>query len=226
VTQADTSVREGWSSRVPLVQVIIGSTRPGRFAEKPAAWMMDRLAGRHELDAELVDLRDYPLPIYEQASSPARTLRDYPTEPIARFGRVIDRADGYLIITSEYNHGYPASLKNALDHLFPEFNRKPVAFVGYGSVGGARAIEQLRLVAVELEMAPLRHAVHILPELMVAAMRAEAFDPAVFAPLDQRLDRAVSDLVWWANALAAARATPDDHGQIPSAKSAAKGSIT
>jgi NAD(P)H-dependent FMN reductase len=105
VTQADTSVREGWSSRVPLVQVIIGSTRPGRFAEKPAAWMMDRLAGRHELDAELVDLRDYPLPIYEQASSPARTLRDYPTEPIARFGRVIDRADGYLIITSEYNHG-------------------------------------------------------------------------------------------------------------------------
>jgi NAD(P)H-dependent FMN reductase len=182
--QADTSVPEGWSSRVPLVQVIIGSTRP------------------------------------------ARTLRAHPTELIARFGRVIDRADGYLIITAEYNHGHPASLKNAMDHLFPEFNRKPVAYLGYGSVGGARAIEQLRLVAVELELAPLRHAVHILPELMVPAMRAEVFDPAVYAPLDQRLNRAVSDLVWWARVLAAARATPDGHGHVPSVQSTAKGSMT
>jgi NAD(P)H-dependent FMN reductase len=99
-------------------------------------------------------------------------------------------------------------LKNALDQVFPELNRKPVAFVGYGNSGGARAIEQLRLVSVELEMAPLRHAVHILPAVMVPAMKAEGpFDPELFASLDDRLDTAVTDLIWWARALALARAS-------------------
>ena len=82
-----------------------------------------------------------------------------------------------MLVTAEYNHGYTAVLKNALDHTFVERNRKPVAFVGYGNVGGARAIEQLRLVAVELEMAPLRHAVHILPDVMIPARRAEHVRP-------------------------------------------------
>jgi NAD(P)H-dependent FMN reductase len=100
----------------------------------------------------------------------------------------------------------PASLKNAIDHIFPEFHRKPLMCVGYGNVGGARAIEQLRLVSVELEMAPLRHAIHILPELMVPAMNADPFDPEIFAPLDGKLDVAISDLVWWASTLAGARA--------------------
>jgi NAD(P)H-dependent FMN reductase len=92
--------------------------------------------------------------------------------------------------------------------VFPEFNRKPVTFVGYDNVGGARAIEQLRLVAVEFEMAPLRHAIHILPELMIAARQADPFTPDVFAPLDQRLDTAVADLLWWTAALGAGRALP------------------
>jgi NAD(P)H-dependent FMN reductase len=186
--------------------VILASTRPGRFGDRPAAWLMDRLSKRADLLAELVDLRDFPLPIFDQPSSPARTLRDYPNEEIARWGRTVDEADGFFVITPEYNHGYPASLKNALDYVFPELNRKPIAFVGYGNVGGARAIEQLRLVAVELEMAPLRHAVHLLPELMAPAMKADPFTPDLLAPLDQRLDRAAADLAWWASALAVARA--------------------
>jgi NAD(P)H-dependent FMN reductase len=190
----------------PRIEVILASTRPGRFGERPATWVMDRLSTRTDLDAELVDLRDYPLPIFDQPAPPARTLRDYPNEGIARWGRTVDRADGFIVITSEYNHGYPASLKNALDYIFPELGRKPISFVGYGNVGGARAIEQLRLVAVEFEMAPLRHAIHILPELMVPARKADPFDLELFAPLDDRLDTAVTDLVWWANALAAARA--------------------
>jgi NAD(P)H-dependent FMN reductase len=190
----------------PRIQVILASTRPGRFGEKPAAWVMDRLSTRTDLHAELVDLRDHPLPLFDQPVPPARTLRDYPTEAIARWGRTVDGADGFIFVTSEYNHGYPASLKNALDHVFPELGRKPVAFVGYGNVGGARAIEQLRLVVVEFEMAPLRHAVHILPELMVPAMKADPFTPELFAPLDGRLDTAAADLAWWANALGAARA--------------------
>ncbi|MBI3966262.1 MAG: NAD(P)H-dependent oxidoreductase [Chloroflexi bacterium] len=125
----------------------------------------------------------------------------------ARWGRVVDAADGYVIVTPEYNHGYPAALKNALDHTFVEWHRKPVAFVGYGGVGGARAIEQLRQVVVELEMAPLRHAVHILPEVMWEALAAASpVDPAVFASLEARADLLAEDLVWWARALAAARA--------------------
>ncbi len=114
-------------------------------------------------------------------------LRDYPSDEIRRFGETIDRADGYVIVTPEYNHGYSAVLKNAIDHTFPEWNHKPVTFVSWGNVGGARAVEQLRLVMVELETAPLRHAVHILPDVLVPALRAEVFDPSM---LDALLPRA------------------------------------
>jgi NAD(P)H-dependent FMN reductase len=189
----------------PLIQIIVGSTRPGRFADKPLAWLVDRLGARDDLELEVIDLRDHPLPLYDLAVPPARALRDYPDEAVAGLGRTLDRADGYIVVTSEYNHGYPASLKNALDHVFPELNRKPVAFVGYGNVGGARAIEQLRLVAVEFEMAPTRYAVHILPDVLLPAMRDDPFTPEVFAPLDSRLELLVGHLVWWAEALAAAR---------------------
>jgi NAD(P)H-dependent FMN reductase len=193
----------------PLIQVIIGTTRPGRFSEKPVAWLADRIGQRVDMNLEIVDLRDHPLPLYDQAVPPARSQRDYPNDEVARLGQRLERADGYIIVTSEYNHGYPASLKNALDHVFPELNRKPVTFVGYGNVGGARAIEQLRQVAVEFEMAPLRWAVHILPELMVPALNAEPFSLDLFAPLDRRLDAALTDLAWWSTTLRAGRRLPD-----------------
>jgi NAD(P)H-dependent FMN reductase len=125
----------------PVIQVVVGTTRPGRFADKPVAWLVDRLEGRADLALEVLDLRDHPLPFYEATVPPARSRRDCPNEAVARLGRAIDRADGFVFVTAEYNHGYPAALKNAMDHVFPEFNRKPVAFVGYGNVGGARAIE-------------------------------------------------------------------------------------
>ena len=187
------------------LQIIIGSTRPGRFADKPVAWLKDRLAGRDGFELDVLDLRDYPLPFYESAMSPARSLRDYPNEDIAKLGRRIDDADGYIVVTSEYNHGYPASLKNAMDTVFPEFNKKPITFLGYGNAGGARAIEQLRLVSVEFEMAPLRRAVHIFPDLMRPAMMAETFTPAIFESLDERLDMMVDELLWWTDALKSAR---------------------
>lgn len=193
------------TAEAPLIQIIVGTTRAGRLSGKVAAWAMDRLKARDDLDVELVDLRDHPLPFYDLSLPPAYSGRDYPDEQVARWGRTVDRADGYLMITSEYNHGYPASLKNAIDHVFPELHRKPVAFASYGNVGGARAIEQLRLVTVELEMAPLRHAIHILPDLMRPAMAAEHPDPELFASLDDRLDLVATDLAWWADALRAAR---------------------
>jgi len=194
---------------MPHLQVITGTTRQGRFSEKVAAWVMGHVAAHDDVSSELVDLRDFPLPFFDQAP-PAKFLREYPTEAAAAFGRTIDSGDGYVILTGEYNHGYPAVLKNAMDHTFVEWRRKPVTFVGWGNVGGARAIEQLREVAVEFEMAPLRHAVHILPDLMVPAMQApDPFDPSCFGPLEPKLTTLVEDLIWWTTTLAAGRALAD-----------------
>lgn len=154
----------------------------------------------------MVDLRDHPLPFFE-GGSPMRHGRDYPREDVARFGRAIDRADGYIVLTAEYNHGYPAVLKNAMDWTWVEWRRKPITFVGWGNAGGARAVEQLRQVAVEFEMAPLRHAVHVLPAIMIAARQPDAPpDPELFESLDPRLETLADDLIWWATTQAAARA--------------------
>jgi NAD(P)H-dependent FMN reductase len=114
------------------------------------------------------------------------------------------------VLTAEYNHGYPAVLKNAMDWTFVEWRRKPIAFVGWGNVGGARAIEQLREVAVEFELAPLRHAVHILPDIMVSARQVDDdLDTSAFQPLQPRLKLLVDDLVWWSATLASGRARAD-----------------
>src|SRR5689334_19867177 len=166
-----------------LLDVITGTTREGRFSERVAAWVMDRLETRTEFGVELVDLRDHPLPFFD-GRAPVHIGREYPRDDVARFGQTIDRADGFIVLTAEYNHGYPAVLKNAMDWTFVEWRHKPITFVAWGNVGGARAIEQLRAVAVEFEMAPLRHAVHILPDVMLPVMRAgDAADASLFAPL-------------------------------------------
>lgn len=189
-----------------LLQVITGTTREGRFSELVAAWVMDRLGQRDDFAVELVDLRDHPLPFFD-GDAPAKTGRDYADAAVVRFGHVVDRADGYLLLTAEYNHGYPAVLKNALDSTFVEWRRKPVSFVGWGNTGGARAVEQLRAVAVEFEMAPLRHAVHVLPDVMRAIFGSDQpEDPSHFASLEPRLAMLADDLTWWMRALATARA--------------------
>ena len=189
-----------------LLQVITGTTREGRFSERVAPWVMDRLGQRDDFEVELLDLRDHPLPFFD-GDAPAKTGRDYADDAVVRFGRVVDRADGYVFLTAEYNHGYPAVLKNALDSTFVEWRRKPVSFVGWGNTGGARAIEQLRAVAVEFEMAPLRHAVHVLPDVMRAIFGSEhPGDLAHFSSLEPRLAMLASDLTWWMRARATARA--------------------
>jgi NAD(P)H-dependent FMN reductase len=186
-----------------LIQVITGTTREGRFSERVAAWVVAQLKTRGDVEVELVDLRDHPLPFFD-APPPAKAPREYATDDVARLGRTLDRADGYVVLTAEYNHGYPAVLKNAMDWTFVEWRRKPITFVGWGNVGGARAIEQLREVAVEFEMAPLRHAVHIMPDVMITA-RTQTDDQAVFGSLEPRLKLLADDLGWWMAALAAAR---------------------
>lgn len=142
----------------PLVHVVLGSTRQGRAGERVARWFMDTGAGRDDLRLELVDLRDWPLPFFDRPRPPAAGQYDDPAQ-IAWAAKVA-QAQAYVLVTPEYNHGYPAVLKNALDTVYAEWGGKPVSFVGYGGpAGGVRAVEQLRQVVVELDMVPLRQQV-------------------------------------------------------------------
>ena len=139
----------------PLVHVVLGSTRQGRAGERVARWFLQVAEGRDDLRMELIDLRDWPLPFFDLAKPPAAGAYEDPTQ-IAWAGKVAE-ADAYVLVTPEYNHGYPAVLKNALDTVYAEWGGKPVGFVGYGGpAGGVRAVEQLRQVVVELNMVPLR----------------------------------------------------------------------
>jgi NAD(P)H-dependent FMN reductase len=190
------------------ILVILGSTREGRFGDKPAHWIKDFLNADERIDAELVDLRDWPLPLFDQPKSPTRVTDGEYGHPLANdWSKKIAAADGFVMIAAEYNHGYTAVLKNALDWIYREWVRKPVSFVGYGNAGGARAIEQLRQVAIELQMAPIKHAVPLSFDVYRAAMKETApADPALFAPVEQSARAMRDDLAWWARALKEARA--------------------
>jgi NAD(P)H-dependent FMN reductase len=186
----------------PLIQIIVASTRDGRRGERVAAWFAEIALARDDLRCEVVDLLDWELPWFRDAVMPARGR--YTEEATLRWAAHVARADGYVLLTPEYNHGYPAALKNALDHVYVEWNHKPVTFVTYGgSGGGVRAAEQLVQVAVELKMAPLRPQVHI-------PMAGRIFGRDGTGVVDQRhVDAAgvaLRELAWWARALRAARA--------------------
>jgi len=201
------------NSTSPLsVKVILGSTREGRFGDKPAHWILGEAAQREGVEVQLLDLRDFPLPFFDRPMAPSREGGRYENAAVARWAEAIASADAYIVVTPEYNHGYPAVLKNAFDHIFPEWARKPVGFVSYGGVGGARAIEQLRLVAIELTMWPIRNAIHLPLDVYLAAMKESVPpNPAVFAPLKSvfgtdRVAMFLDELLWAGRALKAARA--------------------
>ncbi len=187
----------------PRIGIIISTTREGRFGDEPARWVLDMASGRTDLDFEIVDLRDYPLSLFGETDSPAYNGS---LEPGAarRWSRKMAELDGYLFVTAEYNHSVPGVLKNALDHVYPECNRKPAAFVGYGGVGGARAVEQLRLIYIELQMAPTRTAVHIgmEPYLGVSKHGKRLSD---YDYLDKSAVATLDELAWWTNTLKAGR---------------------
>jgi NAD(P)H-dependent FMN reductase len=186
----------------PTIGIVVGTTRQGRFSEKPAAWIHGIASQRSDLDFEILDLRDYPLPLFNEAASPAYVPPK--NEQAQRWARKLAQLDGLILVTAEYNHGAPAVLKNALDHAYAEFNRKPVAFVGYGGVGAARSIEQLRLVSIELQMAPVRNAVHIgMIEFLGVWQQGKSFDD--FPHLAKAATAMLDDLAWWAIALKNAR---------------------
>ena len=141
------------------IAVIISSTRDSRFGDKPAQWILDKANTRSDIEAELVDLRDFDLPLFNEVAS---NLWVPSSDPRAvAWQNKIGEFDGYIFVVAEYNRSITGALKNALDQAYKEWNRKAAAYVGYGSVGGARAIEHLRMISVELQMVPVRSGVHI-----------------------------------------------------------------
>jgi NAD(P)H-dependent FMN reductase len=188
------------------VSIIISSTREGRFGDKPGRWIHEHLARRPGVSAKLLDLRDFPMPFFDQAALPAMPGRPaYPHEAVQRWTAAIGASDAFVIVAAEYNYGPPAVLKNALDWVYAEWNRKPVGFVSYGGTGGVRSVQQLREVAVELQMAPIRNSVHLPRETLMAHFTGGDV-PGALAASDGDAHKMLDDLLWWTNALKAARA--------------------
>ncbi|MFM2390602.1 MAG: hypothetical protein RLZZ437_2157 [Pseudomonadota bacterium] len=194
-------------TKKPKIALIIGSTRAARFADIPAKWMLAQAEARGDMDMEIVDLRDYPMPLFEEVASNAYVPT---TNAVAvKWQKKIAEFDGYIFVVAEYNHSVTGALKNAMDYSAVEWARKPMAAIAYGSMGGARALEHLRGIAVEAQMVPVRNAVHIgggdfwkvHPGMGGSGNLADiegALIPSAKATLD--------DLAWWAKATMAARA--------------------
>lgn len=186
----------------PRIAIIVGSIRPNRFADHPAKWIFDIAQQRDDIEVETLDLREIQLPLFAEAGSPAWAPTE--SETGKRWQETVASFDGYVMVAAEYNRGPTAALKNALDYAYTQWNKKAVGFVGYGSVGGARAIEQLRLNCIELQMAPIRTGVHIQwPVYLAVAKEGKSLND--FDYLVQGAKDMLDQLVWWTNALKTAR---------------------
>lgn len=182
------------------IAVIVGSTRPGRKARAVAEWVLDVAERRGDAEYELVDLLDLELPLMDESVPPAQGK--YEHSHTRRWAEIVARQDGFVFVTPEYNHATSGALKNAIDYLFAEWNDKAATFVGYGGVGGARAIEQLRLVLGELRVADVRSTVTL-------TLREDFTDHTAFTPRESQrgsLESALDELVAWAGALRRMRA--------------------
>ncbi len=181
------------------IGIIMGSTRPNRKSESVARWVFEVAKRRSEAEFELVDLRDYHLPIFDEPMPPARRqyTENYPQE----WAKKIGSFDGYIFVTPEYNHGIPGVLKNAIDYVYYEWNDKSAGFVSYGVQGGVRAVEQLRMVMGELHVATVRQHVTFLD--------FTDFENSTLLKPNERQEKTLNDLISqvivWGSALKAMR---------------------
>lgn len=181
------------------IGIIVGSTRPGRIGRAVAEWVYQAASRRVDAQFELVDLADYPLPHLDEPVPPS--LGQYQNDHTKRWAAKIASFDGYVVVTPEYNHSTSGVLKNAIDYLFAEWNDKAVGFVGYGSVGGVRAVEHLRLIAAEVKLADVRSQVAL--SLFTDFENFSVFKPGEhqLAGLQATLDQVIA----WSTALAPLR---------------------
>jgi NAD(P)H-dependent FMN reductase len=185
---------EDRSSPIDLA-VIVGSNRHGRFAPTVADWFVTRAHQRSDLDIDVIDLADVDVPAVYGPDG-AAAMEDFRLR--------IDRADAIVVITPEYNHGYPAVLKQAIDFVHREWKAKPVGFVSYGGIsGGLRAVEQLRLVFAELHAVTVRDTVSLHNAWSQFGERGALVDPG---PANAAVKQMLDQLDWFARALRAARA--------------------
>ena len=191
---------------MPRIAIIIGSTRPARFADKPAQWMLKQAQAREDIEVELIDLRDHPLPFFDEVASSMWMPSQNPEA--RRWQETVGRFDGFIFVLAEYNHSLTGVLKNALDQAYKEWNRKPFTAIAYGGVGAARALEHLRGIAVELQMVSTDAAVHIGGGdfMTVYPMFGNKPIEEIEANLLPSAKTALDELVWWAKATMAAKA--------------------
>lgn len=177
------------------IGIIIGSTRPGRNGEAVAGWVYENAQKRSDAQFELVDIADFNLPLLDEPV-PA-SMGQYSKEHTKRWSEKIASFDGYVFVTPEYNHATTGALKNAIDFLYKEWNNKAAGFVGYGSLGGARAIENLRMIMAELQIADVRNQVSL--SLFTDFENLSVFKPAPHQV--EALNGMLDQLIAWSRAL-------------------------
>ncbi len=187
------------------IKIILGSNRQERFSELLVPWITETAKKFENVSFEVIDPREYTLPLIESATSPA-SIKDsnYGNDTVNTFAQKIKEADGFIIITPEYNHGYPAVLKNMFDVIYNEWTHKAMAFVAYGSVGGVRAVEQLRQVAPQMNMVTTRATTHIMAPWMLRNEDGSLKEMAL-TNYTEGLEETIKDLVWWSDLLQGAR---------------------
>jgi NAD(P)H-dependent FMN reductase len=175
--------------------VIIGSTRPGRVGESVASWLLELAKKRTDADFELVDIKAFNLPLLDEPVPPS--MGQYSQEHTKAWAATLDSFDGYVFVTPEYNHGICGALKNAIDFVYREWNNKAAGFVGYGSAGGVRAVEHLRLVMAEVQVATVRNQVAL--SLFTDFENYTRFKPA--AHHEKAVNQMLDQLIAWSGAL-------------------------
>jgi NAD(P)H-dependent FMN reductase len=177
------------------IAVILGSTRPGRNGEAVARWVYEIAKKRIDAEFEFVDIKDFNLPLLDEPIPPSQG--HYSKEHTKVWSAKIDSFDGYIFVTAEYNHGIPGALKNAIDYLYKEWNNKAAGFVGYGSAGGVRAVEQLRLVMAELQVADVRAQVAV--SIITEFENFQIFKPASYQ--EKLVNNMLDQVISWGRAL-------------------------
>jgi NAD(P)H-dependent FMN reductase len=190
------------------VAIIVGTTRPGRKADTVARWVLDIAARRGDASFEIVDIADFKLPMLDEALPPS--MGQYAQPHTKAWAAKIAEFDAFVFVTPEYNHSMSGSLKNAIDFLYREWNDKAAGFVSYGSVGGARAVEQLRLVMGELKVADVRAAVAL--SLFTDFENFTTFKPQ--PGQEAAVEAMLNDLIPWGRALQAMRLEQSERGAL------------
>lgn len=189
--------------QVLRVAIILGSTRPGRNGEAVCQWIYEITKKRSDATFELVDIKDFNLPLLDEPIPPS--MGQYYQEHTKVWSLKIDSFDAYVFVTAEYNHGIPGALKNAIDFLFKEWNNKVAGFVSYGSAGGVRAVEQLRLVMAELQVATVRAQVQL--SLFTDFENFSKFKPALYN--ENSVNTMLDQVIAWGGALKVLRIKKD-----------------